>query len=68
LDSVYGAFYSPQSISCLTQVVEEEVRAWRERPEEYYAIFEVGRPQAARVCGSVDGELPCRLDTINEAL
>jgi len=38
---VYGAFYSPQSISRLTQVVEEEVKAWRERPleEEYYAVF-----------------------------
>ncbi len=41
LDSVYGAFYSPQSISRLTQVVEEEVRAWRGRPldAEYYAIY-----------------------------
>jgi transposase-like protein len=41
LDSVYGAFYSPQSISRLTQVVEDEVKAWRERPldAEYYAIY-----------------------------
>lgn len=41
LDGVYGAFYSPQSISRLTQVVEEEVKAWRERPleEEYHAVF-----------------------------
>lgn len=38
LEGIYGRFYSPQSISRLTQVVEEEVRAWRERPldEEYY--------------------------------
>jgi len=41
LEGIYGAFYSPQSISRLTQVVEEEVKTWRERPldEEYYAIF-----------------------------
>jgi len=41
LESVYGAFYSPQSISRLTQVVEEEVEAWRKRPlaREYYAIY-----------------------------
>ncbi|MDR5695266.1 MAG: IS256 family transposase [Armatimonadota bacterium] len=41
LEGIYGAFYSPQSISRLTQVVEGEVRAWRERPldEEYYAVF-----------------------------
>ncbi len=41
LEGIYGAFYSPQSISRLPQVVEEEVRAWRERPldEEYYAVF-----------------------------
>lgn len=41
LEGIYGAFYSPQSISRLTQVVEEEVKAWRERPldEEYYAVF-----------------------------
>jgi len=41
LESVYGAFYSPQSISRLTQVVEEEVKEWRNRPldEEYYAIY-----------------------------
>ncbi|MEM1831761.1 MAG: transposase [Desulfurococcaceae archaeon] len=41
LEGIYGAFYSPQSISRLTQVVEEEVQAWRERPlsEEYYAVF-----------------------------
>ncbi|MEM1684418.1 MAG: transposase, partial [Nanopusillaceae archaeon] len=29
LEGIYGAFYSPQSISRLTQVVEEEVQAWR---------------------------------------
>lgn len=41
LESVYGAFYSPQSISRLTQVVEEEVEAWRRRPleREYYAVY-----------------------------
>ncbi|MEM3485466.1 MAG: transposase [Candidatus Methanomethyliaceae archaeon] len=41
LEGIYGAFYSPQSISRLTQVVEEEVQAWRERPlgEEYCAVF-----------------------------
>ncbi len=41
LEGIYGAFYSPQSISRLSQVVEEEVRAWRERrlDEECYAVF-----------------------------
>ncbi|MEN3009814.1 MAG: transposase [Candidatus Bipolaricaulaceae bacterium] len=41
LEGVDGAFYSPSSISRLTQVVEEEVQAWQERPldEEYYAVF-----------------------------
>jgi len=41
LESVYGAFYSPQSISRLTQVVEDEVKEWRNRPlaREYYAIY-----------------------------
>jgi len=41
LEGIYGAFYSPQSISRLIQVTEEEVKAWRERPlsEEYYAVF-----------------------------
>ena len=38
---MYGAFYSPQSISRLTQVVEEEVKQWRNCPlaREYYAIY-----------------------------
>ncbi len=33
--------FTPQSISRLTQVVEDEVKAWRERPldAEYYAIY-----------------------------
>ncbi len=41
LEGIYGAFYSPESISRLTPVVEGEVRAWRERPldEESYAVF-----------------------------
>jgi putative transposase len=41
LESIYGAFYSPQSISRLTQVVEEEVKEWRARSldEEYYAVY-----------------------------
>lgn len=41
LESMYGAFYSPQSISRLTQVTQEEVKAWRNRPleREYYAIY-----------------------------
>jgi putative transposase len=41
LESVYGAFYSPQSISRLTQVVEEEVKEWKSRPlsQAYYAIY-----------------------------
>jgi len=41
LESVYGAFYSPQSISRLTNVVGEDVKEWRGRPleEEYYAIY-----------------------------
>jgi putative transposase len=56
LETVYGTLYSPQSISRLTQVVEEKVRAWRERPlsSEYYAIYldgtflSVRRGQAAK--------------------
>jgi len=41
LETVYGAFYSPKSISRLTKVVEEEVKAFKERPlsSEYYAIY-----------------------------
>lgn len=41
LEGVYGAFYSPQSISRLLAVAEEQVKVWRERPlaEEYYAVF-----------------------------
>ena len=41
LEGIYGDFYSPQSISRLIQVTEEEVKAWRERPlsEEYYTVF-----------------------------
>jgi putative transposase len=41
LERISGAFYSPQSISRLIQVTEEEGKAWRERPlsEEYYAVF-----------------------------
>jgi len=41
IEAVYGAFYSPQSISRLTQVAAEEVKAWRERSleGEYYAIY-----------------------------
>ena len=41
LDAVYGAFCSPQGISRIAEVVEEEVEAWRNRPldEEYYAIY-----------------------------
>ncbi|MBC7109323.1 MAG: transposase [Methanomassiliicoccales archaeon] len=41
LEGVYGAFYSPQSISRLVAVTKEEVKSWRERPlgEEYYAVF-----------------------------
>jgi transposase-like protein len=39
LESMYGA--SPQSISRLTQVVEEELQAWRNRTlaKEYYAFY-----------------------------
>jgi len=41
LEGIYGAFYSPQSISRLIEVTQEQVKAWRERPmsEEYYAVF-----------------------------
>jgi len=41
LEEVYGAFYSPQSISRLIRITADRVRAWRERPlaEEYYAVF-----------------------------
>jgi putative transposase len=40
-EGIYGAFYSPQSISRLIEVTEEKVNAWRERSlsEEYYAVF-----------------------------
>jgi len=41
LEGIYGAFYSPQSISWLSEVTQEQVKAWRERPlsAEYYAVF-----------------------------
>ena len=41
LEGIYGVFYSPQSISRLIEVTQEQVKAWRERPlsEEYYAVF-----------------------------
>ena len=41
LERIYGSYYSPQSISRLIKVAEEEVKAWRERPlsEEYFAII-----------------------------
>jgi len=41
LEGIYGAYYSPQSISRLMKVAEEEVKAWKERAlsEEYFAIF-----------------------------
>ena len=57
LEGIYGAFYSPQSIFRLMQVVEEEVRAWRERPlgEEYYAAFLDGTFLSIR-CGKTGKE------------
>ena len=41
LEAVYGAFYSPQSISRLAEVTMEEVEEWKRRPlcREYYAIY-----------------------------
>jgi transposase-like protein len=41
LESIYGAYYSPQSISRLIKVTEEEIKAWKERAlsEEYFAVF-----------------------------
>ncbi|MBC7318285.1 transposase [Candidatus Bipolaricaulota bacterium] len=41
LEGVYGAFYSPQSISRLLAVAEDQVKLFRERPlaEEFYAVF-----------------------------
>ena len=41
LERIYGSYYSPQSISRLIKVAEEEVKAWKERPlsEEYFAII-----------------------------
>jgi putative transposase len=41
LEGIYGAFSSPQSISRLLKVTQEQVKAWRERPlsAEYYAVF-----------------------------
>ena len=41
LEEIYGAFYSPQSISRLIKITQEQVKTWRERPlsEEYYAMF-----------------------------
>lgn len=49
-EGIHGAFYSPRSISRLTQVVEEEIQSWRERPlaEEYYAVFLDGTFLAVR--------------------
>ena len=59
LEGIYGAFYSPQSISRLTQVVEEGVRAWRERPlnEEYHAVFLDGTFLSVRRGKSAKGSL-----------
>jgi putative transposase len=31
LENIYGAYYSPQSISRLIKVTEEEIKAWKER-------------------------------------
>jgi transposase-like protein len=41
LENIYGAYYSPQSISRLIKVTEEEIKAWKERAlsEEYFAVF-----------------------------
>ena len=41
IEGIYGAFYSPQSISRLIEVTQQEVKAWQERPlnSEYYAVF-----------------------------
>ena len=41
LEAVYGAFYSPHSISRLAEVATEEVEQWRSRPlcSEYYAVY-----------------------------
>jgi len=30
LEGIYGAFYSPQSVSCLTEVTLEQVKVWQE--------------------------------------
>jgi transposase-like protein len=44
LENIYGAYYSPQSISRLIKVTEEEIKAWKERAlsEEYFAVFWMG--------------------------
>jgi len=41
METVYGAYYSPASISRLTEVTTQEIEAWRMRPlaEEYFAIY-----------------------------
>ncbi len=41
MEAVYGAFYSPHSISRLAEVATEEVEEWRSRPlcSEYYAVY-----------------------------
>jgi transposase-like protein len=41
LETVYGVYYSPSSLSRLTEVASERVEAWRKRElsENYFAIY-----------------------------
>jgi len=40
LESLYGTRYSPAGISRLTDVLEEEIEAWRKRPlRQYYPVL-----------------------------
>ena len=41
IETIYGVYYSPASISRLTDVAEEEIESWRKRrlSEEYFALY-----------------------------
>ena len=44
IESMYGAHYSPQTISNLTRVMEEQVKAFHARPvQAYYPVIYHGR-------------------------
>ncbi|QJA05952.1 IS256 family transposase [Thermosulfurimonas marina] len=41
IETIYGAYYSPASISRLTEVAEDQIESWRKRrlSEEYFALY-----------------------------